>query len=67
MATLRTVGGSVGAAATTALFAALGGNAVAAFQPAYHVTLLAAAGVAAVIAILILGLSLGPNTVHTHQ
>jgi EmrB/QacA subfamily drug resistance transporter len=51
LATLRTVGGSVGTAATTALFAGLGGDTLAAFQPAYQITLLAAAGVAATIAL----------------
>jgi DHA2 family multidrug resistance protein-like MFS transporter len=53
LATLRTVGGSTGTAATTAVFAALGGGALLTFQPAYQITLLAAAAVAAAIAMLV--------------
>ncbi|HLZ29349.1 MAG TPA: MFS transporter [Chloroflexota bacterium] len=55
LATLRTVGGSIGAAATTALFGALGGNAAATVEPASQITLLAAAGVAVAIAVLVWG------------
>jgi hypothetical protein len=53
LATLRTVGGSLGAAATTALFGASGGSAAPSFMPAMHLTLLAAAGVAIAIAVLV--------------
>jgi hypothetical protein len=54
LATLRTVGGSFGAAGTTALFAALGGTAAAeAVGPAYQLTLLTAAASAATIAVVV--------------